>query len=427
MKRSLRPTSTTPVGLVASGAGFIAVTYGMVRYGYGLQLPQLTAELGLSPTAAGAIASGSFAAYCAAALWAQRSMARRSPRVALWFAAALAASGALLVGASWSTASLAVGVLVAGSAAGAASPALVAAVGSTVRGPSADRAQAVVNAGTGVGVALVGAATLAAPSVWRPVWFCAAAGALLTAVVVDRRARWPLGPEGAGDGARDPDAGTDAARTMLRPLVAAFVAGTGSAAVWTFGRSLVTDIGGLPERTTAALWCLLGAAAVLGALSGDAVRALGLRRAWVVTAAAAAVGTAALALAPGSVLVAAVAGALFGGAYTALSGVLIAWAGILRPLAAGRTTATLFVALTAGQAVGALAAGGLAGLAGAQSAFWAGAALLLVAASIRPAMPPCRHAAMPASRRPGVPPCRRRRSSAHRTRALRGGPLGSDR
>jgi len=108
----------------------------------------------------------------------------------------------------------------------------------------------------------------------------------------------------------------------------------------------------LPQRTTAALWCLLGTAAVLGALSGDAVRLLGIRRAWGVTATLTATGTALLALAPGQVLTAAIAGAVFGGAYTALSGVLIAWASALRPYAAGQATATLFIALTAGQAVG---------------------------------------------------------------------------
>ncbi|TFF05166.1 YbfB/YjiJ family MFS transporter [Cellulosimicrobium funkei] len=381
LKRSLHPVAPAPGRLVAAGTGLVAVTYGVVRYGYGLQLPTLTTELGLSSAAAGAIAAGSFAAYCAAALGAQRAMARRSPRAVVWAAAALAAAGAVLVGLSWSSASLAAGVLVAGSAAGAASPALVAAVGATVDGRRAGRMQAVVNSGTGVGVALVGAATLVAPDVWRPVWCAAAVGAVVTAAVVDRSARWPAAPESP------PASGGAGGRSLGRAGFAAAVAGIGSAAVWTFGRDLVTVTGGLPGRTTAALWCLLGVAAVLGALSGDAVRVLGLRGAWVVTAVATAVGTAALALAPGSVPVVAVAGALFGAAYTALSGVLIAWGTALRPHAAGRATAALFVALTAGQAVGALATGGLSDVVGPQAAFWVGAALLLVAAGVVPRVP----------------------------------------
>lgn len=381
LKRSLHPAAPAPGRLVAAGTGLIAVTYGVVRYGYGLQLPALTSELGLSSATAGAIAAGSFAAYCVAALGAQRVLARRSPRAVVRAAAVLAAAGAVLVGLSWSSASLAAGVLVAGSAAGAASPALVAAVGSTVDGRRAGRAQAVVNSGTGVGVALVGAATLVAPDVWRPAWFCAALGAVVTAAVVDRSARWPTAPEA-------PPASRGAGgRSLGRAGIAAAVAGIGSAAVWTFGRDLVTVTGGLPGRTTAALWCLLGVAAVLGALSGDAVRVLGLRGAWVVTAVATAAGTAALALAPGSVPVVAVAGALFGGAYTALSGVLIAWGTVLRPHAAGRATATLFVALTGGQAVGALATGGLSDVVGPRAAFWVGAAFLFVAAGMVPRLP----------------------------------------
>jgi predicted MFS family arabinose efflux permease len=380
-KRSLQSRAA---GLVASGTGLIAVTYGVVRYGYGLQLPQLAAEFSLSPRTAGAVAAGSFAAYCAAALAAQRLIARRGARTVLWLAAALAATGAVAVALAWSAPVLALGVLVAGSAAGAASPAMVVAVGSAVRGPHVARAQAVVNAGTGLGVAVAGAAALAAPQVWRPVWAGAAVAALLTAAAVDRLADWPTDPPAA----RRPR--TEPGPSLRRPLLAAVVAGTGSAAVWTFGRDLVTTTGGLPERTTAALWCLLGAAAVLGAVSGDAVRSLGLRRAWALTAVLTAAGTAALALAPGNAPTAAVAGAVFGGAYTALSGVLIAWAGALRPAAAGPATAALFTALTAGQAVGALATGALAEVAGAPAAFGACSVLLLAAAGVLPRRAPRR-------------------------------------
>lgn len=372
---------------MASGAGLIAVTYGMVRYGYGVQLPQLAAEFSLSSRTAGAIASGSFAAYCVAALAAQRLIAWRGARVVLWLAAIVAASGAVLVAVSWSATTVALGVLVAGSAAGAASPAMVVAVGSTVREPLVARAQAVVNAGTGVGVVVVGAAVLAAPQAWRPVWFCAAAAALLAAAVVDRGAHWPRSRPGAAPAEQPGEAGNaaDAGTTMLRPILAATVAGTGSAAVWTFGRDLITTTGGLPERTTAALWCLLGAAAVIGAFSGDAVRVLGLRRAWALTATLTAAGTAVLALAPGHAWTAAVAGAVFGGSYTALSGVLIVWASALRPHAAGQATATVFIALTAGQALGAIATGALAELAGIRAAFLVCSALLVAAAGVVPA------------------------------------------
>ncbi|WP_299035881.1 MFS transporter [uncultured Pseudokineococcus sp.] len=378
----------TPRGLVAAGAGLIALTYGVVRFGYGLHLPQLAAEFSLSPQLAGGIASGSFAAYCATALVARGAGERLGGRAVLWLAAAVAAAGALVVATAGSAAVLATGVLVAGGAAGAASPALVVAVAATVPQRAAARAQALVNGGTGLGVAVAGAAVLAWPSTWRPVWASAAVAALVLAAVVDRRARWPdraaREREAAGGGA---GSGSGAGAELVRPVLAAVLAGVGSAAVWTFGRDLLAGEGGLPERTTAALWVALGAAAVLGGLSGDAVRVVGLRGAWAGTAALSAAGTAVLALAPGHVLLAGTAGALFGGAYTALSGVLIAWAAALRPHAAGATTATLFVALTAGQAVGATTTGALAARTGAPASFLLSAGLLLLAAAVLPRHP----------------------------------------
>lgn len=388
LKRSLQQARCAAPGdgdrsLVVTGAGLIAVTYGVVRYGYGLHLPELAAEFSLSPRLAGAIGSGSFAAYCVAALAAWRLVGRRGARVVLWLAAGLAAVGALVVASSWSAPVLALGVLVAGGAAGAASPALVVAVASTVSQRSVPRAQAMVNAGTGAGVAVAGAVVLVAPSAWRPVWALGAVAALGAAFAVDRRTRWPS-RTAEDPPPREPEPTPRSRRLLVRPLAAATVAGAGSAAVWTFGRDLLTTTGGLPAPTTAALWSLLGAAAVLGALSGDAVRVLGLRRAWALTAVLSATGTAVLALAPSCVPAAAVAGAVFGGAYTALSGVLIAWAGVLRPQAAGATTAALFIALTAGQAVGATATGTLAEHLGAPGAFLVGAALLLTAAGVLP-------------------------------------------
>ncbi|MEJ5913562.1 MFS transporter [Pseudokineococcus sp. 1T1Z-3] len=371
-------------GLLAAGAGVIAVTYGVVRFGYGLHLPQLSAEFALGPQLAGVIASGSFAAYCVAALLARPLVTRGGGRPVLWGAAGLAASGALVVAAAPSAAVLALGVLVAGSAAGAASPALVAAVAATVPERSAPRAQAVVNGGTGLGVAVTGVGVLLVPSVWRPVWALAAVVVLLAAAVVDRCARWDRQPSARSD-QEGGETSSDDDASLVRPVVAATLAGLGSAAVWTFGRDLLTSTGGLPDRTTAALWVLLGATAVLGALSGDAVRVLGLRRAWALTAGLSAAGTAVLALAPSSAVAAGAAAVVFGGAYTALTGVLIAWAGVLRPATAGATTATLFVALTAGQAVGSAVTGSLVGALGPVGAFLLSAALVLVAAGVLPA------------------------------------------
>ena len=368
-----------PGSLVAAGAGVIAVTYGLVRFGYGLHLPALTAEFQLTAAHAGGIAAGSFAGYCVVALLAQRLITCGHPRRALWTASVLAAVGALLTAAAWSAGSLTVGVVVAGSAAGAASPALVSAVAATVRGPAADRAQAIVNSGTGAGVVVGGLLAMAVAGQWRLLWAGFAVAALVVTWWADQRSTWPVSPP-----APRPGTGllwTDLA--ALRPsLLAALLAGAGSAAVWTFGRDLLAGTGNMPAATTALLWSVLGGAGILGAFSGDLVRRLGLRPAWGATAAVMAAATAAPVMLPGLVPLAAAAFAAFGGSYVALSGVLIAWATRVTPHRAAECTAILFVALTTGQALGAVTLGALADATALPVSFLSAAGLILLSVAV---------------------------------------------
>jgi predicted MFS family arabinose efflux permease len=280
-----------------------------------------------------------------------------------------------------SSTTLGVGVIVSGSAAGAASPALVVAVGATVAAHVQDRAQAVVNSGTGVGVVAGGLVSAAMSEQWRGIWAAFAVASLLATWAVDRRAAWPtkitapLLP-----GVERPRNGL-----LRHAALSALLAGAGSAAVWTFGIELLTTTGGLLPPTTAVLWCLLGGAGVVGALSGDLVQACGLRSAWTITATVMAGATVAVACQPGIAAVAATALAAFGGAYIALSGVLIAWATRAIPQRAAEATATLFIALTAGQALGAFTLGVIAESTTLTAAFVAAAALLLGSvATLRP-------------------------------------------
>lgn len=372
MKRSLQsPVPLRPAALVVPGLAVIAVTYGLARFGFGLYLPQFRAAFGLSPGTAGAIAAASYVAYCLAALVAQRLAGRGRARWALWLAGSTAALGSLLVAAAWSVPVLAVGALVAGSGAGAASPALVAAVAATVRPDAEPRAQALVNSGTGAGVVAGGLLVLAVPDAWRPAWAGFAVAAVLVTVWADRASHWPTAPE------TRPDAPL---RDLVRPLVAAVLAGAGCSAVWTFGRDLMTGAGALPDDTTGLLWCVLGGAGLIGGLSGDLVLRIGLRGAWLCSTGTAAAATLLLAALPGAPAAVAVALAGFGTAYVALSGVLIVWGGRRLPAAAPRAAAVLFIGLTLGQAAGALALGVIADATSSRIAFVVAAALVLAAA-----------------------------------------------
>ncbi|MGY1748717.1 MFS transporter [Modestobacter sp. SYSU DS0511] len=384
-----------PRSLVGAGLAVIAVTYGLARYGYGLYLPQFRAEFGFSAGTAGAVAAGSYLAYCATALVAPRLSRRTGGRSALWAAGAAAAVGCLGVSTASSVPVLAAAALVAGSGAGAATPALVAAVAATVPPATEARAQGVVNSGTGAGVVAGGLLVLAVPGVWRAAWAGFAVAALLVTWWADRSARWPApaDPASAGPG-RGPAGGR-----FGRPLLAALLAGVGCAGVWTFGRDLLTGPGDLSPGLTGALWCVLGAAGLVGGVSGVLVQRVGLRAAWAGTLVVAAGATGLLAAVPGGAAAAAVALALFGSAFVAMSGVLIAWAAHLRPASAGPAAAQLFVALTVGQALGSLLLGALADALSMPGAFLAAAAVALVAATVTQPRQPAR----PGPGAPGTP------------------------
>lgn len=78
---------------VLPGVAMIAVSFGLARYGYGLLLPEMQAELSISPGAAGLIASGTYVSYLLANFGVVWLTGRRGPRAAIGLAAALAAAG----------------------------------------------------------------------------------------------------------------------------------------------------------------------------------------------------------------------------------------------------------------------------------------------------------------------------------------------
>lgn len=248
------------------------------------------------------------------------------------------------------------------------------AVTATVHTARADRSQAVVNSGTGIGVVAGGLLAAALSGQWRLLWVGFALAALSTTWWADRSTTWPAAPATAA--AAGPPLWQDLG--TLRPaLLAALLGGAGSAAVWTFGRDLL-GAAGAAAPTTALLWCVLGGAGIAGALSGDLVLRIGPQRTWAVAATVMAAGTTVLVVLPDRVLAAAGALAGFGASYVVLSGVLIAYATRVTPHRSAESTAALFVALTAGQALGAAALGAVAAATSLTASFLGAATLILL-------------------------------------------------
>lgn len=364
---------------MASGAGLIAATYGLVRLAYGLFLPDVQAELSFSAATAGLISSGASVVYCLGAI-AGFLVATRHPRILVVAAGLSASLGAAGMAASPNTGSFATFAIVGSAGAGLASPALVSIVGRNVSAGDNDRSQARVNAGTGPGLVAAGVLALILLPSWRLAWFAVAAFTLLVAAAVlllDRAGR--------------PAASADVNRAVLPPgawfrahrsiILAALALGAGSAAVWNYGRTLLVDAGA-GEQSSVTAWIALGlgGTAVIG--TAPLMSAVLPRTAWTITTLAVAAASATLGLVPNATVVALLACAVFGWGYTAGTGALIAWTTDLDAARAPAGTSLLFVILIFGQALGATAIGLLASSLGFLVAFLAASALALIATAI---------------------------------------------
>jgi predicted MFS family arabinose efflux permease len=382
-----RPTGIA--WLVAPGLAMIAVTYGLARFAYGLFLPEMRESLDLSESVLGLIGAGSYVGYCLAVLGALVFTSRAGPRFMAVAAGAVAVVGMMTVAGAPTAWVLALGVLLAGSSSGLASPPMGEAVARTVSEESQDRANALINSGTSIGVALSGPAALLVAEQWRIAWgaFALVGGAVVAwnAIVMPGKPGSDDRPEGAAQ--------TEVPRLSVRYLmgsrsVALFAAAMGvgfaSAAYWTFSRDMVVRFGDLSGSSSTMFWVVIGVSGLAGGLAGDLVQRFGLSGAFRVSVLSMAAAIGLLAAAPGVLLWAYSSAALFGSTYIMLTGIILVWSVSVfheRP-SAGLGAAFLLIAL--GQVFGALTAGAVAGAAGLVVTFWAFAGIAVVASLISP-------------------------------------------
>lgn len=344
--------------LVISGMVLIAATYGLARFGFGFFLPRFTEAFQLAPSVSGAIQAGSFLSYCVTAAAAARLGAR--PRLVVACAGATAALGSAGVAAAPNAGVLAAGVVIAGAGAGFATPGLVRLIERNITAARQESAQTIVNAGTGAGIVAAGVLLILTAGQWRLGWAGIAVLSALSAAAVLRSDRSSSGPAAGESGTADsPPLRLGLLAALAKPLAAALLAGASSAAVWTFGRTIIAGSGTGTQMYSVTAWMVLGAFGVLGAFAGRLVQAASLRTAWAGTVLAMAAATFLLGMAPGAPVAAYAAAALFGGGYTAMSGVLIVWAVRAVPDQASAGTVVLFIALAVGQAAGSAVLGAL--------------------------------------------------------------------
>ena len=380
MKRTLQPRTRQAGPLFAVGAvALIAATYGLARLGYGLFLPAFSTAFILSSTVGGLLASGTSVLYCAAALAGFRYAPSR-PRLMTLLAGTTAALGSAGIAAAQSTLLFSGVVLVAGVGAGFASPALVELVQRNTADEDQKKLQSVVNSGTGFGVVAAGILALGFGTSWRLAWVLIAVitlAAMIGVLRADTSKDLSVSGRSSNDAGQPPRALT--ARTLRRPVTAAFIFGTGSAAVWVHGRTLLENQGGLPSAVTASAWIALGLGGAAAVLAAPWLARHRTRTTWRVTVLAVAAATGAFAAAPHLAALSFTASALFGLAYTSATSVLIIWAGRVSTSSAAGTS-VLFTSLVLGQSAGSALTGALIDAGGFGPAFLSAAVVCAVGA-----------------------------------------------
>lgn len=343
----MQPERGTLSSLVVAGVALIACCYGLARFAYGLFAPDFARDFALTPALSGLIGSGGYVGYCVAIVASTVATPRLGARRVAVAAGVLATAGIATVAAAPNATVLAIGILVAGSSTGVASPPLAAAVAAAIRERSRDAAQTIVNAGTGIGVLVSGPVAVLLADDWRVAWTIfavVAAGVTVWAAFAVPDAR----PEAGGSTASP----VRPSRPLALLVAAAATMGVGSIGVWTFGRQAVLDAGAA-DWVAPAVWTAIGAAGVLGAFAGALIARIGIRWSWALGMVAMAAGGAALALLAASPVAALAAGAVFGAAYIALTGVLLVWSTRLVPGRAAFGVGLAFLAIAVGQAIGA--------------------------------------------------------------------------
>lgn len=369
------------------------MSYGLARYTYGLFVPDIREDLGLSTAVLGFIASGSYVGFLLASALTAAMAARTGPRLPVVVGSLCAAAGMLLISVSEGPGLLAAGVVLAGTSPGFAYAPFSDAVVRLIPENERDRTYAVINSGTSFGVMFAGPVAVWAGGSWRSAWLVFAALALVAAAwngrILPPGAHRTPGPEGTDAAAALPAlrwrwfVGSRSARLFA----AALLVGVATSAYWTFAVDLIVTAGsggGVAVAGGPVFWTVVGASGVAGAFAGDAVSGLGLKKAFVGTVIPLAASTALIAAAPTSWPAVLSSATLFGAAFIAVTAVLGIWSiQVFHDRPSAGFGATFFL-LSAGQLVGPSAFALISGWLGLAAAFLVAAALMGTAVLLRP-------------------------------------------
>ncbi|MFS0726077.1 MFS transporter [Paenibacillus sp. 1P07SE] len=339
--------------IVFTGTLFIAITYALGRFSFGLFLPEITTALNLSAANAGLIASSAYAGYCLALLSAATLVRWLGSRATLQLAGCCVLAGFVLIGTAEQGYSLAAGLALTGLSSGWASPAYGHMVQTALQPEQRERGNAWVNSGTGWGMVLLGPLGYFMSAQWRYAYFGFAVLGVVAILL-----QWRVLPRSqAIENQPAPGLPRHVWRWGGALIGASFMVGAASSIYWTFGRSMWQAGHGFSDDSAAVLWLVMGISGIFGGFAGAVLERLG-------QGAAYRYGMLVLMLSicgitvPG-MIVAFLSSIMFGAAYIFLTGVFIVWGIRCFPRHTAFGISLSFLMLGAGQFGGSMAAGAL--------------------------------------------------------------------